>query len=899
VQNSLLTTKLYFPVTRPSLVPRPLLVERLKAGLQGPLTLLSAPAGSGKTTLLSEWHAAHGSTVPVGWLSLDKDDNDPARFFLYLSTALDSLQPGISQEIQPLLQTSEKLNYEAILTLCVNSLSSAPGDCVLVLDDYHIIENPEIHQATNFLIDHLPPLLHVFLLTRADPPLPLARMRARNQMTEIRAADLRFSVEQATEFLNRVMGLALSGEQVAALEKRTEGWIAGLQLAALSMQGCKDIHGFVSAFTGSHHYIMDYLAEEVLKSQPKKVSAFLLQTSILDRLCGPLCEAVVDVDTTEPVDGQRMLETLEEMNLFTIPLDDERHWYRYHHLFADVLRKRLEHQYPQLLPGLHLRASQWYERNGFSAIAIQHSLAAGDQDRTTQLIEQNGVLLLIRGDVTTLLKWIEAVEPHSQTHPWLSVFKAWAFALTGNLDRVNGMLRTAEELISTVEPTQEVRVMQGTISAARAFQANLQGDAHTAADFARQALGYLPDIDLISRSLRTVACALLGDASSISGDLEAAKEAYTEAAKIGQAAGDIHLTIVNNSNLANVLIEQGSLRQAARIYSDTLQIATRPDGQKSIIAGRVYGELSQVFYEWNHLEDAFQYAQQCLTLCQQWGNMDLQAVGYVMLARLEHLQAHPEKVQEAMQAAEQLVNSFNFAPKYSVWVKSALARLYIMQGNPEKASRLIQQSSIDMGSMNVDAEISYLQEPIVLVLVRLLMAKGEYNAAMALNQRLLQKAEAEKRIGRVIEILVLQALAFQGKKETEKALAALERALALAQPEGYVRVFLDEAEAMTRLLCQAQSRQVGTGYVAVLLSGIEKTSGMIQPSMQLLIEPLTSREMEVLKLIEAGQSNQEIAEQLVISMPTVKRHISNIYAKLGVKSRTQAIAIGKELKLFD
>jgi len=441
--------------------------------------------------------------------------------------------------------------------------------------------------------------------------------------------------------------------------------------------------------------------------------------------------------------------------------------------------------------------------------------------------------------------------------------------------------------------------MQGTIAAARAFRANLQGEAHIAADFARQALGYLPDIDLISLSLRTVAYALLGDASSISGDLEDAKEAYIEAAKIGQAAGDIHLTIVNNSNLANVLIEQGSLRQAARIYSDTLQIATRPDGQKSIIAGRVYGELSQVFYEWNHLEDAFQFAQQCLTLCRQWGNMDLQAVGYVMLARLEHLRAHPEKVQEAMEAAEQLVDGFDLAPKYSVWVKSALARLYIVQGNLEKASHLIQQSGIQMGRMNGDAEISYLQEPIVLILVRLLMAKGDYSAALALSKGLLQKAEAEKRMGRVIEVLVLQSLAFEGKKDMDQALAVLEKALLYAQPEGYARVFLDEGEPMAKLLFQAKAHRIGQGYASELLSALGEVFSTELPPAQLLIEPLTLRELEVLKLIEAGYSNQDIADKLVISMPTVKRHISNIYAKLGVESRTQAVSLGRELRLFE
>ena len=384
----------------------------------------------------------------------------------------------------------------------------------------------------------------------------------------------------------------------------------------------------------------------------------------------------------------------------------------------------------------------------------------------------------------------------------------------------------------------------------------------------------------------------------MSGNLEEAQQAYIEAAQIGKAAGDIHLTIVNNSNLANLLIEQGSLRQAARIYSDTLQMATRPDGQKSIIAGRLYGELSQVYYEWNHLEEAFLFAQQCLTLCRQWGNMDLQAVGYVMLARLERLQAHPEKVQEAMQAAEQLVNEYDFAPKYSVWVKSALARLFIVQGNLEKASQIIQQNGINAGSIAADAEISYLQEPTVLILVRLLIAKGEYNAALVLSQRIFQRAEAEKRMGRVIEVLVLQALALQGKKDMDQALAVLEKAFLLAQPEGYTRVFLDEGEPMAKLLYRARSQRIGSGYAAELLSALGIAFGSALPPAKLLITPLTLRELEVLKLIEAGCTNQEIAAELVISIPTVKRHISNIYTKLGASNRTQAVSRGKELNLF-
>jgi LuxR family maltose regulon positive regulatory protein len=790
----------------------------------------------------------------------------------YFISALQKILPTLQPDLLGVLQGMPPSSFGPLLNLIINEIAGRAASFVLILDDFHNIHAQSILEMISYLLEHAPPQMHVALLSRTDPPLPLSHLRARSQLVDIRADHLRFTRDEIAEFLNGVIGLNLSGEEITAMEARTEGWIAGLQLAAISMQGIDDIHSFVTAFTGSHYYIMDYLTEEVLKHQSERVRLFLLQSSILGHMCSPLIEAVVDPGAIEGTNVQVMLGDLERMNLFLIPLDNERRWYRYHHLFAEVLNRRLEHLYPQLPAELHQRASQWFEQNGFIPEAIQHSIAAGNQARTAQLIEQNGVLLLIRGEVTTLLQWIEAIELYSRFHPWLYIFKAWAFALTGYLDRVDGMLRTAEGLISNLEETSQVRIMKGTIAAARAFRANLQGEALIAADFARQALGCLPDIDLISRSLRTVSYALLGDASSLSGNLVEAQQAYLEAGRIGQAA---------------------------RIYFDTLRIATRPDGQKSIIAGRVYGELSQVFYEWNQRKDAFQFAQQCLSLCQQWGNVDLQAIGYVMLARLEHLQAHSEKAQEAMQTAEQLVNGFDLAPKNSVWVKSALARLFIVQGNLEKASYLIQQCGFNIGSIQGDTEISYLQEPIVLIVVRLLTARGEYNGALALSQRLLQKAEAEKRMGRVIEVLVLQSLAFQGKKDMDQALAVLERALLLAEPEGYTRVFLDEGEPMTRLLFQVKAHRISQGYESVLLSAPGRATQTGLPPAQLLIEPLTSRELEVLKLIETGCTNQDIAVRLVISIPTVKRHISNIYTKLGAKSRTQAISLGRALRLFE
>jgi LuxR family maltose regulon positive regulatory protein len=693
-RETILSTKLFAPSIRPDHVSRPRLIAQINTGLDKALILISAPAGYGKTTLVCSW--LHETNTPNTWISLDEDDNDPIHFLQYLLTALQKVVPTIQAEMLSALRGPT--SFLSLLRTIVNEISRCTAPFVLVLDDFHVLHAQPVLDFLGSLIEHAPSSMHVILISRTDPLLPLSHLRVRNEIVEIRADQLRFTRDEIDTFLSKVMTLELATADITALQVRTEGWIAGIQLAALSMQSCEDIHAFVTAFAGSHHYIIDYLTEEVLKRLPEKTSTFLLRTSILSRMCGSLCDAIDEPDPNDQVNGQEILEELEHKNLFLVSLDDKRHWYRYHLLFSDVLNRYLENLHPHLPSKLHKRASQWFEQNGYIPEAIDHALMAGDQDQATKLIEQNGVLLLIRGEVMAVLKWITGVEPYSQTHPWLYILKAWAYALSGDLDRVDGMLNKAEVLISVLQPAQEVKIMQGTIASARAHQANLMGDAHKAADFARQAIEVLPDVDLISRSLRAVSTSLLGDATSMTGDLEEAKQAYVESAQICQAAGDVHLTIVVNSNLANILVAQGILRQAARIYSDTLSLATHPDGQKALIAGRLLVELSQVYYEWNQLESAFQSAQQSLNLCRQWGNMDLQAVGYAQLARLECIFSHPEEMKAASQAAEQLVNGYDLAPRYSLWVISVLARLQINQGNLERASHLIQKTGIDVDS---------------------------------------------------------------------------------------------------------------------------------------------------------------------------------------------------------
>jgi len=888
----LLTTKFYVPPTRSIQIARPRLVDLINSGLDRSLILISAPAGYGKTTFVGRW--LKETKVSSAWLSLDAGDNDPIRFLHYLLTALIPIAPAIEGELFGMLQGIQSTQFESVLNPLSNELASVSDPFVLVLDDFHVLHSDSVLKMISYLLEHMPPQMHVAILTRTDPPLPLARLRARGQLLDIRADQLRFTQAEINTFLNEAMGLTLSANDLSAMEKRTEGWIAGLQLAALSMQGSKDTHGFVLAFTGSHHYVMDYLVEEVLKLQSKEVGAFLLQTSILDRLSGPLCEAVVEGEPAEGVDGQAMLEALEEMNLFTIPLDDERCWYRYHHLFADVLRKRLEHQYPQMLPEVHRRASQWYEQNGLFAESIQQAITAGDQDRAAHLIEENGCLLLMSGEVATLLNWTDAIDFQSEAHPWLAIQKAWALALTGDLNRIEPTLQIPEKLLAPLEPSEEVKTMRGTIAAARAHCANSRGDSQMAAEYAQEALQQLPLCSSISKSIRSVATSILGDASWINGNLEEAIKAYTEAMKIGKEANNQNMVIIANSNIADILLLQGALHRAADTYAQSLQMAVRPDGQRSPLAAKMFAGTARVAYELNRLDEAEENLLQCIELSRIWRDIGQEAYAYSILARLEQARNHPDKTQEAMREAERLTGEVMLSPAWSIQVRSNLTRIWLSQGNLERPSQRIQKRGL-----NIDDEIPYQRESEYVLMLRVLLARGDYADAIILSNRLLHQGETTGQVGVVIETLILKALAHQGKKETEQALASLERALTLAQPEGYVRVFLDEGEAMTRLLCLAQSRQVGNGYAAVLLSEIGKISCMTQLSMQLLIEPLTTREVEVLKLIEAGCSNQDIAGQLFISLPTVKRHISNIYSKLGAKSRTQALAIGKELKIFE
>jgi LuxR family maltose regulon positive regulatory protein len=887
----LLTAKLYIPPVRPEVVPRAGLIERLNAGLYRRLTLLSAPAGYGKTTLLGQWVAQ--CARPVAWLSLDEGDNDPVRFWAYVAGALRTVRPEIGDIAQVVFQSSQPPPVESALAGLLNQIAEAPDPFVLVLDDYHMIRTPAIHEGIAFLLENLSPQMHLVIATRADPPLGLPRLRGRDQLTELYQSDLRFTLEEAATFLNEVMGLRLSGEDVAALEGRTEGWIAGLQMAAVSMQRRDDVAGFIQAFTGTHRYILDYLVEEVLQQQPPGVRRFLLQTSILDRLCSALCDAVIGtgqpVDGQPAVDSQAVLEHLERNNLFVVPLDDRRQWYRYHHLFADLLRQRLRREHRDWEPELHRRAGEWYEQNGMVAEAVGHALTAGDLERAAHLIEQTGWATFTRGEMTTIRGWIAALpDDFVRSRPQLGVLHAWAMAKSGRLEDVESCLEGINS-----------DLLRGEVAAVRAYVAGVRGDLPRAVTLAQQALEQLPEEDLF---LRAIVTQNLGVAYHWSGDSAAAVRTLTRAVELGRAAGQAFQTLTSMAILGRAYEMQGSLRQATETYREALALASEKGSRPVPFAGMAYVGLAGTLYEWNDLDDAVRCAMEGIRLSALGGFVAYHVFGHALLARAYEAKGDRARALEMLQKAEQLGQGGRYVLVMAL-VAELRARLWVAQGNVAAALQWAEERR-----WRTDDPLDAAREIELTAVAWVISTHGRPGEALSLLARLLEAAQAAGRTGSAIKILALQGLAFQAQDRAGEALSALERALALAEPEGYVRTFLDEGEPMKDLLSQillaqqkerqASSRGISPNYVARLLAAFGEEAELSSLATESLIEPLTEREMDVLRLVIAGLSNAEIAEELVIAVSTVKSHVNHIYGKLGVENRTQAVIRAQELALI-
>ena len=881
----ILATKLYIPPLRAKVVLRSRLIERLNEGLHRKLTLISAPAGFGKTTLVSEWVA--GRKRPVAWLSLDQGDNDPTRFLVYLIAALQTIAGNIGEGALKMLRSPQPPPIESILTALLNEITTVPDNFTLVLDDYHIIDARPVDDALTFLIEHMPPQMRMVIVTREDPDLPLARLRVGGHLTELRVADLRFTPSEAAEFLNQVMSLKLSAEDIAALETRTEGWIAGLQLAAISMQGHQDVTGFIKTFTGSHHFVMDYLVEEVLQQQSESIQTFLLRTSILDRMCGPLCDAVLFDSSTS---GQETLEYLERANLFTISLDNERRWYRYHHLFADLLQQRLNQSTASPagdknggVAELHIRASQWYEDNGLDIEAFHHAAAANDIERAERLIEGKGIPLHFRGAVTAILDWL-ATLPATVLNARPSLWWRYAALLlvNGQTTGVEENLQAAEAALQSAEPDDKTQYLVGQIATARATLALTRYQVETMLAESRRALKYLHPNNLISRANANWT---MGYAYYLQGDRAAARRAYTEAISLSQASGNIFTTILATIGLGNIQEADNELHRAAQTYRRVLELAG--DQPLQIISTAHLG-LAQILYEWNDLDAAERHGQQSLHLARQYDRViDRFIVCEVFLARLKQALGDVAGAAAILAEADQSARRRNFVHRIPE-VTAARVWLSLRQGNPAAAAELAQAHELPISRARVH------------------LTQGDPSTALAVLEQFRRHVEAKGWEDERLKVMALQALAHRAYGEKEKAMQLLGDALTLAEPGGFIRLFVDEGPPMAHLLSEAAARGMKPDYLSKLLAAFEtqeqKSGGQpLQPPvppLQRLIEPLSQRELEVLRLIAQGLSNQEISERLFIALITVKGHNQKIFGKLQVRRRTEAVARARELGLL-
>ena len=921
--SHLLATKLSAPPARAQLVPRPRLFERLAAGLQGKLTLIAAPAGFGKTTLLSAWRTtAAASRLSFGWVSLDTGDNDPLLFWGYFLAAFDAAVPGVGTSALMILQSPQSPSMEDVLANVLNafaerSLEQSPLHVALVLEDYHVITAPAIHATLAWLVERLPAGLHLVIVTRADPALPLARLRAGGDLTELHSDDLRFTAEEVAAFFNRTMGLALNIADLSALEARTEGWVAGLQLAALALQGHPDRTGFIHSFTGTNRYIVDYLAAEVLEHQPMQVQAFLLRTSVLDRLSASLCAAVLE--PTEPglaassdLSAQQQLEALERANLFVVPLDTERHWYRYHHLFADVLRQRLARtESSAAIAALHERASVWFESNGLVAEAVQHALMLPDGLRAAQLIERHGLRVIVGGQIQTVLGWLSRLpEVAHQARPFLGIPHALALVFTGDLQGAEARLKEAEAAIGSNDSPARVRFMQGYAAAIRANIATYAGDIATCVVYGEQVLALLPETEVIAR---TTARLHVARRFRVTGEVTLAVEREARAA-VGpiRDSGNRIAAIVAVINVARLQVLQGRLRAAADTYRELIPIAGGLDELRAIHGGLPYflgrGELH---YEWNELDSAGEFLAHAIVEGPDMRTTDREYVllGCLSLARFQQARGERDKAYNTLMAAADLARRRGFAAHLITRVAAAQAQLSLSTGDLSAAIAWAEK-----GALHAEDALPFTREPEYLALARVWLAQAMHKGGqrdllkqvLTLLGRLADDAIPKERGSSVLEILIVRAQALAAGGDRAAALSVLTQALALAAPEGYVRRFVDEGPTLWNLLADVDASTVAgaPGYVPMLLAAIAAEPGAqhsFKPATSpnaSLVEPLTERELEVLRLVAAGQSNAQIAQALVIALSTVKTHTNTIFGKLAVASRTQAIARAHELRLL-
>ncbi|MCP5100959.1 MAG: hypothetical protein GY943_35870 [Chloroflexi bacterium] len=908
--NVLLNTKLYCPQKKPALLSRSRLHKQLNARLihtdqfkqklfnrklfNRKLSLISAPAGFGKTTLVSEWVSQ--TNIDVGWLSLDAADNDLVRFTTYFIAALQQVphlaESAFGDELIAMLHSPQLPDLKAIWTMLVNGLTAVSHPIILVLDDYHLIQSLQIHELVTFFCENLPAPLHLVIASRTDPPLPLARLRARQELVELRAADLRFTTEETAVFLNNIAGLNLSSQDIAALETRTEGWIAGLQLATLSMHNVADKTAFIQAFTGSHRYVLDYLMEEVLNQQPKEIHTFLLKTAVLNKMCAPLCAAVLNDDLGD-IDLQSILVQLESQNLFTLPIDNERRWFRYHHLFAELLQFQLTTTYPNDVQRLHQRAAQWFAQNNLIADAITHALQTSDAHMAAQLIEQQALTLISCGETQMLMAWITQLPPESlPQYPRLLVYLALCQLLTNQIpDLMQTMPLAMQAAANTTLSADEATELHGYLNAIQSYMHVQQRDVAISIKAATQALVQIPETNQLIRSFVLFS---LGGTKLMMDDVEGATEAFARTATIAKQAGNLHLAAPAARSHANMMMLKGRLYEAETICREMIKMASGRDGRPYPILAGVYGRLSTLAYEWNQLDQADTLLQTGIQLGKQWGNLDPLVSHYGRLAQLRQAQGDLPAAATAITQAYDYQQQGQLTPGVLEWLRFHEIQLWLAQGDLARAVEWTQQESA-----SIPPTTSFFNERTRRVMAHVYLANGNLQAALDCLTLNITWTITHKFNYLRIKNHALQALVYTQRNQDALAVEALQTILPLAAAANCMRTFIDLGRDLSPLFNHPAIQSEHGTYVNNILRAMNKPSTRLAHTLKdTLIEPLSERETEIMQLVADGLSNREIATQLVITIGTVKSHTNHIYSKLGVKSRTQAIVMANKLGLI-
>jgi LuxR family maltose regulon positive regulatory protein len=896
--TQILSTKLFIPPPRRDIVIRNRLNQRLNEGLNRKLTLISAPAGFGKTTIVSEFLA--GLKKPVAWLSLDKGDNDPKRFWIHIVAALQTIFPIIGEEAMGALQSLQMVAIESILSLLLNEINDGSDEFALVLDDYHSLDSKQIDEGLSFLIENMPQQMHVIIATREDPNLPLARYRASAQLTELRINELRFTNSEAADFLNLTMGLNLSTEEITALEIRTEGWISGLQLAALSMQGLEDTTSFIHSFTGSHRFILDYLIEEILHQKPEPIQNFLMQTSILERLCAPLIEAVL---SDSSINGHEILEQLERTNLFIIALDNERHWYRYHHLFREMLQNQLTRTYPDQIMDLHQRASDWYSKNDFIYEAISHALVIQDWSRAAEIIENHSDELPIRGENATLLGWFELIpSQYLVDRPGLGLVYAWALFMSNQLERAEQQLDQLSPFVQSNPSYLGEHYVIRVIIAARKY------DKQAFFDLAREALTRLPIEEASPRSRILVTLGLAYEETSC--DILSAKSAFNEAYELGitslspSLVGNAPLPLIALAYLADYELLEGNLYKASQLYEKAIGFSKKWDGSSSLAQSFVQQGKSSLLYEWNDLDNAAYALRDCIRIGELWKSSRLLIPAYGLSAKILHTKGQTEEAQKLIRLAEKIsLESYTSISDLATLAFYQIS-LWITSNDFQHIARWEQDHDVEWLS-----QTGRMRDALTIILIRAQLAKyhrfGDssilINARKMIDQTMKQVMDSGLMYN-ATRLHLLDALVYFEQKNTKSAATALYQALVYAKPENYIRSFLDLGFPLLKLLEWSLNTQPIEeahliAYINKLLTLFELDGGRLpkQNSIDLGHGLLSERELDVLRLISMGLSNREIGEKLFIALSTVKGHIQIIFDKLQVKRRTEAVARAREL----